>query len=279
VTADPFAFVPEAAWPVEEGPGLWFAFRGRDLLVLEGDRVPRVASLQALGLSAVRVQRLGRLRGEACFSAELAADAVPPAGGAFRPVRELLAVLEPELGRAASRAVQIVEWDRTHQFCGACGTTTAHDPRTRARVCGNPACKLSQYPRLSPAVIVAVERGPEILLARSPHFPSGLFSVLAGFVDPGESAEDAVHREVFEEVGVRVTNLRYFGSQCWPFPHSMMLAFQADYAGGTLTPDPEEIEAAGFYRADALPSIRPGLISISQWLIQDFRARHGAAGR
>jgi NAD+ diphosphatase len=271
---DPLVFVPAAAWPVGDGPGLWFAFRGRDLLVLDGDRVPRGASLEALGLTAVRVQRLGHLRGEVCFSAELAPDAAAPAGAAFRSLRELIGVFEPELANVAKRAVQIMEWDRTHQFCGACGTPTAPDPRTRARACGNPACQLAQYPRLSPAVIVAVERGPELLLARSPHFPAGMFSVLAGFVDPGESAEDAVHREVFEEVGLRLTNVRYFGSQSWPFPHALMLGFQADYAGGTLTPDPAEIEAAGFYRADAFPPIRPGRISISQWLIQDFRARH-----
>jgi NAD+ diphosphatase len=270
---DALAFVPAAAWPVGHGPGLWFAFRGGDLLVLDGDRVPRVASLEGLGLTAVRVQRLGQLRGEVCFSAELAPDASAPAGAAFRSLRELVGVFEPELAKVAKRAVQIKEWDRTHQFCGACGTPTTPDPRTRARACGNPACKLAQYPRLSPAVIVAVERGPELLLARSPHFPAGMFSVLAGFVDPGESAEDAVHREVFEEVGLRVANVRYFGSQSWPFPHSLMLGFQADYAGGTLTPDPEEIEAAGFYRADTLPPVRPGLISIAQWLIQDFRAR------
>ena len=177
----------------------------------------------------------------------------------------------------AGRAVQIVEWDRTHQFCGACAAPTVLHERVRARVCTNPACKLEAYPRLSPAMIVAVERGEELLLARSPHFPAGIYSVLAGFVDPGESVEDAVHREVFEETAVRVANVRYFASQPWPFPNSLMLGFQADYAGGDVVPEPGEIEHAAFFHVDALPPLFPGNVSISQWLIADFVRRHGRA--
>jgi NAD+ diphosphatase len=178
--------------------------------------------------------------------------------------------------RVAGPAVQVMDWDRTHQLCGACGTPTEADPRDHARVC--PRCHLSQYAPVAPAVIVAVERGPELLLAHAARFRDRIFSVLAGFVDPGETAEEAVHREIFEEVGVRVTNIRYFGSQAWPFPHSLMLAFQADHQEGAVVPGGEELLEAGFFPADALPPLFPGRVSIAEWLIQDLLRRHGRTG-
>jgi NAD+ diphosphatase len=237
-----------------------------------------MASLAHLGLSPNRVQTLGFLRGEACFSAELPGDVEPPEGARFCDLRRLFGRMSEELLAVAGRAVQIVEWDRTHQFCGACASPTAPHPKRRARVCTRVGCALEFFPRLAPAMIVSVERDASILLARSPHFPKGIYSVLAGFVDPGESAEDAVHREVFEEVGLTVNNVRYFGSQAWPFPNSLMLGFQADYAGGELVLEADEIEDAGFFPVDALPATFPGRVSISQWLLEDFIARHRERG-
>jgi NAD+ diphosphatase len=128
------------------------------------------------------------------------------------------------------------------------------------------------YPRLSPAVIVLVKRGDRILLARSPGFPPGMYSVLAGFVEPGESIEEAISREVCEEVGVEVENVRYFGSQPWPFPHSLMIGFTADYAGGELRVEPDEIEDAGWFEADDLPAVPPR-ISIARAMIDAFVAQ------
>ncbi len=271
----PFSFVPSPRFQAAHGAGLWFVFHKRELLVSDSFAVPNVPSLDVLGLTATRVQFLGTLDGEPCFSAELAAGSEPPRGAQFRDLRQLFGRMRESLLSVATRAVQIMEWDRTHQFCGACASPTTAHPKARSRVCTNPACGLEHYPRLSPAIIVAVERGDEILLARSPHFPPGIFSVLAGFVDPGESVEEAVHREVFEETGIQVANVRYFNSQPWPFPNSLMLGYQADYAGGDLVLDPEEIEDAAFYHVDTLPSMFPGRVSISQWLIHDFCARHG----
>lgn len=250
-------------------------FRGRELLVGEGFCVPRGDSPAAFGLSPLRVQFLGRLDGEMCFSAELGRGQEPPGRMRFLDLRQLYGRLPESLTGVAARAVQMVEWDRTHQFCGACAAPTEYHPKARARVCTSPACGLEFFPRLSPAMIVAVERGPEILLARSRHFAPGRYSVLAGFVDPGESVEDAVHREVFEETGVRVKNLRYFGSQAWPFPNALMIGFQADYESGEVTPDGEEIEHAAFFHAERLPETAPGRVSISQWLLHDFLWRHG----
>jgi NAD+ diphosphatase len=134
----------------------------------------------------------------------------------------------------------------------------------RARQC--PSCGQTHYPRIAPAVMALVRKGDELLLARSPHFPAGMHSALAGFVEAGESLEQCVHREVKEEVGLEVTNLRYFSSQPWPFPHSLMIAFNCDYAGGEITPEPGEIEAAAWFWIDDLP-VLPNRISIARRLI------------
>ena len=132
----------------------------------------------------------------------------------------------------AARAFQVVEWDRTHRYCGCCGTPTRDKPGERAKEC--PACGYTAYPRVTPAMMVLVTRGRELLLARAPRFPPGMYSALAGFVEPGETIEDCIHREVREEVGIEVGAIRYFASQSWAFPHSLMIAYTAEYAGGEL---------------------------------------------
>ncbi|HEY4333887.1 MAG TPA: NAD(+) diphosphatase, partial [Ilumatobacteraceae bacterium] len=168
----------------------------------------------------------------------------------------------------AGRAVQIVEWARTHRFCGRCGTETALAPGERAMKC--PACGLLAFPRIAPAMITLVTRGhgadAEALLAQGVAFRGPMYSCLAGFVEPGESLEGAVAREVREEVGIEVKNIRYWGSQPWPFPHSLMLGFHAEHAGGEIVCDPTEIVDAQWYRRDSLPPI-PHRISIARKLI------------
>jgi NAD+ diphosphatase len=168
----------------------------------------------------------------------------------------------------AGRAVQILHWDQTHRFCGRCGAPTQPAPNDRAKLC--PTCGLLSFPRLSPAVIMLVHRGDELLLARNAAFPGRFYSVLAGFVEPGESLEEAVQREVLEEVGLELTDIRYFGSQPWPFPHQLMIGFTAAYAGGDIRPQAEEIvEAAWFDRHGELPQL-PGKLSIARKLIDAF---------
>ncbi|MFM2418483.1 MAG: hypothetical protein RL385_3206 [Pseudomonadota bacterium] len=266
-------FVPSARFTRAAQPGVWFCFQKRALLVTEARVLP--GSPEALGLSALRTQFLGELDGQPCFSAELAGDLEAPHAHAFLDLRALYGLLDEPLFWLAGRALQIMEWDRTHQYCGACGAPTEPHGSQRARVCTDPACAIDHYPRVSPAMIVAVERGPEILLARSHNFPTGIYSTLAGFVDPGETLEGCVHREVFEETGVRIQNLRYFSSQPWPFPNSLMLGFTADYAGGEIRLEEEEIEHAAFFHVDALPRLFPGRISMASQLIADFRKRNG----
>jgi len=274
----PITFLPGHSAPEDLGESpRCFAFRGRELLVTEDGKLPSVQAIDAHGIEAVRTQYLGLLGESHCFSAELDRTQKAPSGFAFRDLRMLFGSLEPELHAVAGRAVQIVEWDRTHQFCGACGEQTQLSKTDRSRAC--PDCEIPMYPRLAPAMIVAVERGDEILLARSAHFPPGIYSVLAGFVEPGESAEEAVVREVWEESRIVVKNVRYFDSQPWPFPNSLMLGFTAEYESGEIdTSFDDEVEDAGWFRHDDLPGTFPGNISISQWLLNDVLERKRGRG-
>ena len=253
-------------------PALWFAFRNRELLVAADSCLPPGEGLDRLGLQPSQTHYLGLLGDVRCYSAELPPETKPPESMAFRDLRFLYGRLERDLHELAGRAIQIVEWDRDHRYCGACGTPTEIATAERSRIC--PQCGLSHFPRIAPSMIVAVERGDAILLARSPHFPPGIYSVLAGFLEPGESAEEAVVREVCEETRIEVTDIEYFGSQPWPYPHSLMLGFQARYAAGEIQVDGTEVEAAGWYPADDMPMIFPGNVSIAQWLIHDFLERH-----
>jgi len=270
----PLPFIPHHSGPEHAGDApLLFAFRRRELLVTVDHALPSVSAIDTYGIEAVRTQYLGCLGEVHCYSAEIDSGVQPPEGLVFRDLRMLFGALSPDLHAVAGRAVQIVEWDRTHQYCGACGEKTIASRNDRSRMC--PDCEFPMYPRLSPAMIVAVEKDDQILLARSAHFPPGIYSVLAGFVEPGESAEEAVVREVWEESRIVVEDVRYFASQPWPFPNSLMLGFTARYKSGEIdTGHDDEVEEAGWFSVDDLPSTFPGNISISQWLLNDWIERH-----
>ena len=248
---------------------LWFAFRDDKLLLLEGEdvRVPRASTVEELGVEPTFRRPVGHLGGVPCWAVEVPADAEAPDGTVFRDLRAVFAVVDEDFFAVAGRAKQVVGWHATHRFCGRCGGETEIVDDELAMRCTR--CGMMHHPRVSPAVIVRVRRGDEILLARSPGFPKGMRSVLAGFVEPGESIEETIRREVREEVGIEVENLRYFGSQPWPFPNSLMIGFTADYAGGELTPQPGEIEDAGWYGADDLPQLPPR-VSIARRMIEAF---------
>ncbi len=261
--------------PPEErsGPAWWFAFQENKLLVYEepsGVNLPLLADFSELGLTPLSDHYLGSFDKRPCYAVEVAEGTIPPAGMTFEGLRQLYGRLDEDLFWIAGRAVQIIDWDRTHRFCGRCGTPLRTKSTERAKEC--PQCGLLHFPRLAPAIIVLVERGSKLLLARSRHFMPGMFSVLAGFVEPGESLEEAVVREVKEEVGVNIKDIKYFGSQPWPFPHSLMIGFTAAYAGGEITIDDAEIEDAGWFSVDHLPRI-PGKISIARKLIDWFLAK------
>jgi len=249
---------PEHAW--------WFVFRGSNLLVSTAPPItlPRLARPEDLALEPLRVQYLGELAGEHCYSAEAAPDAVAPQGWGWQNLRTLYGGLDDPLFALAGRALQLIDWDRTHQYCGACAAPTRAKSEERSRTCT--ACGLVAYPRVAPAVMCLARRGSQLLLARAPRFPPGMYSALAGFVEPGETLEQCVAREVQEEVSVRVRNLRYFGSQPWPFPHSLMIAFHADFDSGEIRTDGVEIEDAQWFDLDKLPRL-PARISIARRLI------------
>jgi len=210
---------------------------------------------------------LGTLDERPCWA--VAVDTEPGAGAV--PLMGLWGQVDEITFTVAGRAVQLVEWERTHQFCGRCATPTEPAMGERARRC--PVCGLLAFPRLAPAIITLIERDDgQALLARGRTFPIPMYSCLAGFVEPGETLEEAVHREVFEEVGLAIDNVRYWASQPWPFPHSLMLGFNADYAGNDIVIDPKEIVDAQWFSVDDLPNIPPG-ISIARRLIDDWVER------
>lgn len=274
----PAGFAPAHAAPaIVARTSLAFAFAESGLLVSGSEHapaVPLVDDLERAGVTGVR-HYLGHLDGVDCYAVTLRDDTVAPAGCRFAGLRSLfLRLAEPMLSLAA-RAFQVVEWDRTHRFCGRCGHPTNDKDGERAKQC--PACGYVAYPRVSPAMMVLVTREREVLLARANRFPGAMYSALAGFVESGEAIEDCVHREVREEVGIEVSELAYFASQSWSFPHSLMIAYTARYAGGELRPDPTEIADARWFGVDALPDL-PSTLSIARRLIDTtvLRLRAGS---
>ena len=264
-------FVP-ATFPAEEvkDESIWFAFMGGSLLMFRdeaGAMVPQLKHFSDLGIAHRDPHYLGQLEGNHCFAVMIEPETEIPETFFLQDLRKLAMEVDPALFMLAGRARQIVDWDFDHRFCSRCGTPTIHHQTDRAKQC--PSCGYTQYPRISPCIIVLVTRGYEVLLARSPHFPPGMYSTLAGFVEPGETLEMAVHREVHEEVGINITNLRYLDSQPWPFPHSLMIGFHAEYAGGDIQVDGVEIEQADWWPVNSMPKIPPPG-SIARYLIDTY---------
>jgi NAD+ diphosphatase len=256
--------------PKKLEPAWWFLFMSDKMIVAEADEkisVPCFTNPAELGLEPIREWYLGTLAGRHCYCAEISETSSVPPKMAFRGLRYLYGRLEEFLHRIAMKAVHIIDWDRTTRYCGYCGMGTIRSSGMIAKEC--PCCELLIFPRISPAVIVLVERDNRVLLARVKRFTSELYSVLAGFVEPGETLEEAVQREIEEEVGIRVKNIRYFGSQPWPFPDSLMIGFTAEYESGAIKIDEAEIVNAGWFDPERLPII-PGKISIARKLIDWF---------
>jgi len=255
-------------------PAWWFIFRGYQLLTYD-DRgaisVPFLRDAGELRLSPLRKQSIGRIDDAECYAAELPENTEAPQGMAFRGLRSIFGALEERTYAMATRALGIINWDRTSRFCGQCGAKIERSDGMLGKECA--ACGFISFPRISPAVIVLVERGEKALLARAGRFTEDMYSVIAGFVEPGETLEEVVSREVKEETDIDVTDIRYFGSQPWPFPDSLMIGFTARYAGGEIKIDGEEIVEARWFDAGSLPDI-PGKISIARQLIDWFIEKH-----
>jgi NAD+ diphosphatase len=252
----------------------WFVVDERSNVLLVDADLPEGAEPP---LDVIDVHLLGR-DDDIPVLAALAAEGVePPRGSQWIHLRKLYGAVPEADWALAGRAVQIINWDLSHRYCGRCGTETEHHPSDRARVCRS--CGTMAFPRLTPAIIVLVEREDgRALLAWGRQFPGRFYSALAGFVEPGESLEECVVREVKEEVGIEVSDLNYFGSQPWPFPHSVMIGFTARYLSGELVPQESEIVEAGWYRHDELPPSPRGGMSIAGWLIEDWIRRQVDTG-
>lgn len=265
----PATFQPAVLPPADATAATWFVFANGQLMVRPAAstvELPQAARWPFAKCATKRRIYLGSFCTQPCYAAEVASNEVPP-GWSFEGIRQLWGRMDEALLGVASYASQLIEWDRNHQFCGHCGATTERRTDERGRRC--PHCELIAYPRLSPVVMVRILHRDKILLVRAPRFAPGVYSVLAGFVEAGENLEQAIHREVAEEVGIKVQNLRYMASQSWPFPHSLMMGFTAEYAGGELCADGQEIIDAQWFSADHLPNL-PNPMSMAWYLIQDY---------
>ncbi len=255
--------------------GYIYIVRGQKILIdLRGGKpaIPRKDALAGLDLSASDGYRIGIKDDRACETYPVPKETEAPQGMSFMGLRRLFGLLGPEEYSMAVRAMGILNWDGTCRFCSACGSKVNRLTDIFAKQCD--ACGFTMFPKISPAVIVAVEKADTILLARAGRFAENLYSVLAGFAEPGESLEDTVRREIKEEVGIEVRNIRYFGSQSWPYPDSLMIGFTAEWASGEIAVDNNEITDARWFTVENMPLI-PDKVSIARALIDEFVKKRG----
>lgn len=255
-------------------PEYWFILQNDRLLMIKDAAsltFPSSALLDELKPHFLRQYYLGRFNQITCYCAEV--DAALQLNDEILPtsLRKAFETLGVDWYAAGAKAISIINWDKKNQFCGHCGHATLYKQGAFERVC--PQCGLSAYPRISPSIIVLIKNGDKILMSRSPHFPPGAYGLIAGFVEAGENIEEAVHREVKEEVGITIKNLCYYGSQSWPFPDSLMIGFFAEYESGEIMVDHTELESADWYRYDNLPGGPSTSVSIARKLIDHHIAQ------
>ncbi len=227
----------------------------------------------AFGIPVDRLHPVGMWNGHYCQAAWADSDALPDDVHAWQSLRGLFGIADDGFLGLAGRASQIAEWARTHRHCGACAAPMQRATGERAYRC--PACGHTAYPRICPAMMVLIRKGDQVLLALHTNSPVRRYTALAGFLEAGESIEEAVHREVYEEVGLRVHRLQYFDSQSWPFPNSLMIAFTAEYLDGEIRVDPAEIEDARWFGpGDPWPETPHG-VSIASALLAANRPGDG----
>jgi NAD+ diphosphatase len=263
-------FAPRVELPPPDSQSLWFVFTGDSLLVRalpDGSCTP-LEGTPPIALDGPPIA-LGMIDARRCYAA--LADAAAVTDTLERgSLRALHARMSAAAFAAASLAAQLTYFAQHYRFCARCAAELAPTPKSRARTCTR--CKHEWYPRVSPCAIVLVRDGDRLLMTRQARYPKGMYGLVAGFVEASESVEQCAERECLEECGVRITNLRYFGSQPWPFPHQLMMGFAADYAGGELVVDRDELEDARWFHRDELPLL-PASISIARKLVDAFVER------
>ncbi len=261
----------------DQRPTRSFLYSGSRLLVDASEGRPvqiERRDLASLGIATDKRLALGQIDGQSCWAYRLPDDYQPPPGSYLEGLRLLFGRLDDAVMAAAGYGLQILNWLEANRFCGRCGEPMVFSKGERALRCVR--CERSLFPQVSPAVIVAVVSRKRLLLARSGRFNGCMFSVIAGYVEPGETLEACVRREVGEEVGIQIGDIRYFGSQPWPFSGSLMVAFTARHTGGAIAVDNKEIVEAGWFSAAELPEI-PGKMSIARKLIDWYVERYGEA--
>ena len=233
-----------------------------EILIFEDD------DLKWSEMEFIDTQFLGFLNDKPCFIRELTPDSPVSDHTMLAPLRTLLGRMPDALFSICSRSLQLTDWKNNNKFCGVCGSKMKGHESERAMYC---ECNnILIYPKISPCIIVLVTNGENMLLAHNKNFPGKFYSTLAGFIEAGESAEDAIHREIFEEVKLKVKNIEYFGSQSWPFPSQLMLGYHAEYLEGEIKPDGVEIDNADWFHFENLPQVPTGNISISGQLIESY---------
>ena len=233
-----------------------------DFLIFEDD------DLKWTEMELADKQFIGYLNEHPCFLSELTSESKLDENLVLTPLRNLLGRIPDSLFTVCSRSIQLSEWNKNNQFCGSCGSRMNKHETERAMYCECNAMLV--YPRISPCIIVLVTKEDDLLLAHNKNFPGKFYSTLAGFIEPGETAEDAIHREIEEEVSIKVKNIKYYGSQSWPFPSQLMLGYHAEYESGEILPDGEEIDESNWFNYLELPAVPTGNISISGKLIEHF---------
>jgi len=246
-------------------PDAFFYFQEGKLLHRKAENIALL--WQKMPLEVTDQELIGQLEGQNCYAANLVEGQELPEGAELSRLRALFDVVSNEQIMAAGIASQVLHWAGRHRFCGKCGSRMQDRERERAKVCRE--CSTVYYPEIHPAVIMAITKGDKILLGHANRFNRKFYSVLAGFLEIGETFEECVRREVREEAGIEVKNIRYFGSQPWPFPSSMMVGFTAEWASGDIQIDPEELTDADWYTADEMPPV-PSTVSIAGRLIRWF---------
>lgn len=270
-------FIKTAIEPVTlSDKAYYFIFFKNDILVKEESEgrvsIPCMDETSFAEMKSSDPCFLGMVENTACYCAQIFSGNVPDKYKLIN-LRSLHGKIDNGFKDISGYARQINDWNMNFKFCGRCGAETQRKKNEHARWC--PQCRLTSYPRISPAIITAVVKDKQILLARGINFPNKkMFSVLAGFVEPGEALEDCVKREVFEEVGIKVGQIRYFKSQSWPFPDSLMIGFTAVYESGNISIDKEELAEADWFNADNLPLV-PEKQTLAGELIEWFVCGQG----
>lgn len=260
----------------EELEEYYFVFDGNKLLVknINGQFIiPTYNDIADSGISIINRIDFGNYNGCPCYCLDKPFDYIPDNKMEFHELRQLGGIFDSELFQLSCRGLHLLRWYENNKYCSRCGSLAENKKDERAKIC--PKCGYINYPRISPAIIVAIVNKDKILLAHNSRFADGVYSIIAGFVEPGETFEKCVAREVMEEVGIKVKNIKYFGSQPWPFPDSLMVGFTAEYASGEIREDGFEITHADWFGADELPSTPKGgsvAAKLINWFLQNQKS-------